>query len=187
MPANRKSAIRQNAKRRRQQLSAAKARSASAAIVQAGIKAVDWGQIKRLHVFLPIRQLSEVDTWPLVKFMQRHHPGIAVYTAIPPLQLNPDSTVKNDPSGVPQPAGTRPLPPGSPIDLILVPLLAFDQRGHRVGYGRGCYDRFLAEFPAAQKIGLSYRFGYVAEEIEAEAHDVALDMVITEEGVFRFG
>jgi 5-formyltetrahydrofolate cyclo-ligase len=63
-------------------------------------------------------------------------------------------------------------------DVVIVPLLAFDRRGHRLGYGKGYYDRLLAASHAAS-IGV----GFAAQEIDAlpaEAHDVALDYVITE-------
>jgi 5-formyltetrahydrofolate cyclo-ligase len=69
-------------------------------------------------------------------------------------------------------------------DLLLVPLLAFDRHGRRLGYGGGYYDRTLAALPAAQAIGCAY----AAQEIEhvpVEPHDTRLHAIATERGVIR--
>jgi 5-formyltetrahydrofolate cyclo-ligase len=68
--------------------------------------------------------------------------------------------------------------------LLLVPLLAFDKHGHRLGYGGGFYDRTLSAY-RIRAIGL----GYAAQEMEslpAEAHDMRLDGVLTERGLTRY-
>jgi 5-formyltetrahydrofolate cyclo-ligase len=67
---------------------------------------------------------------------------------------------------------------------FIVPLAAFDRRGHRIGYGAGHYDRALGQAPDALKIGICF----AAQEVPAvpdEAYDQALDAVVTEEGVVR--
>jgi 5-formyltetrahydrofolate cyclo-ligase len=69
--------------------------------------------------------------------------------------------------------------------VLLVPLLAFDKTGHRLGYGGGFYDRTIASLKPARTIGVAYA-GQEAETLPHEPHDVPLDMVITEEGVRRF-
>jgi 5-formyltetrahydrofolate cyclo-ligase len=69
--------------------------------------------------------------------------------------------------------------------VVLVPLLAFDATGHRLGYGGGYYDRTLERFDRVSAIGV----GYSGQEISAvprEPHDRALDALITETGVRRF-
>ena len=72
------------------------------------------------------------------------------------------------------------------IDLIFIPLLAVDTQGHRVGYGKGFYDRFLAQAkPDVIKIGLS--LNEPIEPIEdLNPFDVALDFAITPKSVYRF-
>lgn len=67
-------------------------------------------------------------------------------------------------------------------DLILVPLLAFDARGHRLGYGAGHYDRTLAEL-AVPAVGLAFDFQR-EEALPAEAHDRALDCVVTDKALY---
>ncbi len=65
------------------------------------------------------------------------------------------------------------------IELIVVPAIAYDRRGNRVGRGKGYYDRLLAT-SRATKIGVGYDFQFVEGDIPAEPHDVAVDIVITE-------
>jgi 5-formyltetrahydrofolate cyclo-ligase len=70
------------------------------------------------------------------------------------------------------------------IDLILVPALAVDERGHRIGYGQGYYDRLLPRLPHAFKVAVAYHFQLLAETPNTHA-DVALDCVVTDERVVR--
>lgn len=63
------------------------------------------------------------------------------------------------------------------MDLVLVPVCAFDRKGNRCGYGKGYYDTVLKD--ATFKIGLAFQEQEV-DQIESESHDVPLDIVITE-------
>jgi 5-formyltetrahydrofolate cyclo-ligase len=63
------------------------------------------------------------------------------------------------------------------IDLILVPGIAFDLRGHRLGRGKGFYDRLLQNFRGL-KVGIAFD-GQIVEKIPAEAHDVRMDFILT--------
>lgn len=65
------------------------------------------------------------------------------------------------------------------IELIIVPGIAYDRRGNRVGRGKGYYDRLLASSHAT-RIGVGYDFQLIDEDIPSEKHDVAMDIVITE-------
>ncbi len=67
----------------------------------------------------------------------------------------------------------------SEIELVVVPAVAYDRRGNRVGRGKGFYDRLLAD-TRATKVGVGYDFQLIDEDIPAERHDVAVDVVITE-------
>jgi len=67
------------------------------------------------------------------------------------------------------------------FDLVLVPGLAFDRAGHRLGAGKGYYDRFLAEIKAP-KIALAFAFQLV-DCVPVEAHDQRVDMIVTENEV----
>jgi len=67
----------------------------------------------------------------------------------------------------------------SDIELIIVPGIAYDRRGNRVGRGKGYYDRLLSS-SRATKIGVGYDFQFIDGDIPSEPHDVAVDVVITE-------
>jgi len=71
-------------------------------------------------------------------------------------------------------------------DVLLVPLLAFDARGHRLGYGGGFYDRTLASLAAKRAVGVAYA-GQETAALPTHDRDHPLDMVVTELGVRRFG
>lgn len=69
------------------------------------------------------------------------------------------------------------------IEMVVVPAVAYDRRGNRVGRGKGYYDRLLAG-TRALKVGVGYAF-QLLDEIEAEDHDVRVDIVITDRGTYR--
>lgn len=71
----------------------------------------------------------------------------------------------------------------SAMDLVIVPAVAYDRNGNRVGRGKGFYDRLLPEC-RAMKIGVAYDFQLV-DEIDAEEHDVRVDMVVTQSQTLR--
>jgi len=70
------------------------------------------------------------------------------------------------------------------IDAVFVPAVAFDRFGYRVGYGGGYYDRFLPRAPRAARIGLAFS-GQIVDALPAEAHDVPVDLIVTEAGIIR--
>jgi 5-formyltetrahydrofolate cyclo-ligase len=73
-------------------------------------------------------------------------------------------------------------------DLLIVPLIAFDRHGYRLGYGAGYYDRYLSEHRAKRTIraiGIAFA-GQEIDELPREPHDERLDAVVTEERVIRF-
>lgn len=67
----------------------------------------------------------------------------------------------------------------SSIEVVIVPAVAFDRYGNRVGRGKGYYDRLLAN-SSATKIGIGYDFQFIDEDIDADTHDVPLDIIITD-------
>jgi len=73
--------------------------------------------------------------------------------------------------------------PAAEIDIVVVPGVAFDRQGYRVGYGKGFYDRFLSNIgPKTTKIGLAFGFQLV-DSLPREGHDIPVDKVITEKGI----
>lgn len=70
------------------------------------------------------------------------------------------------------------------LDFCVTPLLGFNLRGYRIGYGKGCYDRFFSRHPECKRIGLCYSFQQV--EFAEEEHDVPLGCCVTDEEVIYF-
>ncbi len=69
------------------------------------------------------------------------------------------------------------------IDVVIVPGIAFDRNGTRVGFGKGCYDRFLNKTNAV-KVGFCYGF-QISDGICADKHDVAMDYIVSESGIIK--
>lgn len=87
--------------------------------------------------------------------------------------------------GIPEPVDGIEVP-SNKVDVVFVPLLAFDEKGHRVGYGKGFYDRFLAECkPGVIKIGLSF-FEAESNDIPHNPTDIALNYCVTPHNVYSF-
>ncbi len=72
------------------------------------------------------------------------------------------------------------------IDVAVVPGMAFDSAGHRLGRGKGYYDRFLAQLPHTYKIGMCYR-KFLLDHVPTEPHDINMDYVVATERVNRNG
>lgn len=71
----------------------------------------------------------------------------------------------------------------SELDLAIIPGIAFDQNGHRLGYGGGYYDRFLKQLKKIKSIGLSYHC-QIIEALPIEPHDVQVDWIVTEQKIY---
>ena len=84
--------------------------------------------------------------------------------------------------GIPAPPDTAPVISREALDLILVPALAYDSQGQRLGYGGGDYDRYLSGIPAFT-LGLA-RERLMKDKLPAEPHDIAVQCIVTEECAF---
>lgn len=152
---------------------------------------VDLSFMKHVHIFLPMEGKREVDTWLIIDKIRREHPNVRLI--IPKIDKGKLShfffeglhQVKTNTWGIPEPTQGIPALP-SAIDLVVVPLLAVDTQGNRVGYGKGFYDRFLKECkPGCMKIGLS-QFPPIDRVNDVTDLDVRLDAVVSPSGVVTF-
>lgn len=102
---------------------------------------------------------------------------------LPSRLLDLDSEVEAGKFGIPEPKPEfrRPFPPEE-IDLVVVPGLAFDEKGHRIGYGGSYYDHFLVRCPQALHVGMAYEI-QIVEEISPSEWDVSVHKIITEDRV----
>ena len=86
--------------------------------------------------------------------------------------------------GILEPQGAQSIPIAE-LDLLVVPGVAFDQSGHRLGYGKGYYDRLLQQrLPHCRLVGFCFEFQLVAS-LPAEAHDIRMDLLVTEQRTLR--
>ena len=152
---------------------------------------LDLSFIKCIHIFLPIESKREPDTWPIIDRIRREFPHVRV--SIPRVaedhleniyfeglhQLKKNKWEILEPQqGVPTPS--------EKIDLVLVPLLAFDRFGNRVGYGKGFYDKFLAQCRTdCKKIGISL-FQSIDKIEDVNGFDVKLNGCLTPIEFFQF-
>jgi 5-formyltetrahydrofolate cyclo-ligase len=83
--------------------------------------------------------------------------------------------------GMLEPNTTCPIFPTTQLQLIIVPGIAFDSNGYRLGYGKGFYDRFLAKCPDAVSVGLAYQT-QIVEDTFSQALDVPVQHIFTESG-----
>ncbi|MBQ7064294.1 MAG: 5-formyltetrahydrofolate cyclo-ligase [Firmicutes bacterium] len=82
--------------------------------------------------------------------------------------------------GIPEPdASCEVLEPG-PGDWVLVPALLFDRDGYRIGYGSGCFDRYLADYPDCRTIGATFEIARSAVPLPREATDIPVGLFVTE-------
>lgn len=70
------------------------------------------------------------------------------------------------------------------IQVVIVPGIAFDKNGHKLGYGFGYYDKFLAKIPKALKIGLAFDF-QIVDKLPIEGHDAPVDLVVTDKEIIN--
>ncbi|WP_420401191.1 5-formyltetrahydrofolate cyclo-ligase [Flagellimonas sp.] len=142
------------------------------------------------HTFLSIESNQEVDTVPLITLLQGRDKNVVVPKVVSNNSMEnyllTDSTaLKLSKWNIPEPIDGIPVPENK-IEVVFVPLMAFDLKGNRVGYGKGFYDNFLRKcYAKTVKIGLSL---FEAEDSIQDAHenDVALDYCITPEKIYKF-
>jgi 5-formyltetrahydrofolate cyclo-ligase len=149
--------------------------------------------INNLLSFRPITENNEPNTDLFTSYLEFRNPGLRI--AYPRSDIETyglEAVITNEETiytkniyHIHEPGGTELLEPEE-IDMVLVPLLAFDEQGHRVGYGKGFYDRFLAGCRKdCIKAGFSY-FPPVDHITDSGEFDVPLDLCITPQIVYVF-
>lgn len=141
------------------------------------------------HVVLAYSALpAEVDVAPLLlaSLAQGKVVGLPRVDGprLDPRRWIPTESLVRGRFGVWEPApSATPLAPES-LDLVLVPGVGFDHEGHRLGFGQGFYDRFLATLPTAFRVGLAFR-EQVVPQLPVTSKDIGMDWVVTPDEVHR--
>ncbi|WP_316819543.1 5-formyltetrahydrofolate cyclo-ligase [Pedobacter gandavensis] len=153
-------------------------------------KQLDLAEVKTLHIFLPIKSQNEPNTFLIIDWLKKYHPALKIvipradfetslmthhyFEGMEDLELNAYQIL--------EPAKAK-IHSGE-IEMVIVPLIAFDKNGYRVGYGKGFYDRFLSGIQT-KKIGLSL-LDELVEIDNVNEHDVRLDQCLTPDKVYTF-
>ena len=157
-------------------------------------KKIDLTALKCIHIYLPIIAQNECNTYPIIEFIQENHPQINI--VIPKANFEngqmdavffkADAPLAKNNLGIVEPIDGEVIDPKT-IDLIICPLLAFDLKGNRVGYGKGFYDRFLQKCKSdVIKLGLSY-FEPIESLSDCNENDLPLSSCITPTQNYFFG
>ena len=186
-----KTELRQEYRQLRKQLSGAEVNDLSQKIAkQVGNWLDGQESLMQFHLFFPIAKFNEVNTFYLQQLLEQR--GKTLYTSqvnreedrLDTLLLPSEAAFFLDEWGIPVPQESLRVPT-TKIQVVFVPLLAYDSSGHRLGFGKGFYDKFLSSLEQSViKVGLSF---FPAEEaIPTEPHDVPLNYCITPDRIRAF-
>lgn len=132
-----------------------------------------------IHSYIPMG--SEIDLTELLKRLIAKNKTIVCPKSLPKkemknLILQSLNELENGRFGTKHPAGG--LEYKGDIDVFIVPGLAFDKRGFRIGYGSGYYDKFFSSNKKGYKVGISYNF-QVIKAVPNEIHDISMDLIVS--------
>lgn len=143
------------------------------------------------HIFLSIAEQKEVDTEFLLHILQGKDKEVVIPKAdkktgnLKNYLLTDQTVIKKNRWNIPEPHEGIEIS-SEKLEVVFIPLLAFDRNGHRVGYGKGFYDRFLAGCkPDIVKIGLSF-FEPVEQITEVFSGDIPLNYCVTPDRIYEF-
>ncbi|MEM0517839.1 MULTISPECIES: 5-formyltetrahydrofolate cyclo-ligase [Aequorivita] len=184
-----KTSLRLKYKKLREELSEESIEAMSLQIANQALKLPIWNKTY-YHIFLPILEKKEVNTEYLLHILQGKDKSIVISKAnfdsgeMKHFLLQENTVLKTSKYGIPEPVSGIEIMPEI-IEVVFVPLLAYDTSGNRVGYGKGFYDRFLAKCNKNTiLVGLS--FFKPEPKIPFETTDIPLNFCITSEKIVNF-
>ena len=185
-----KKELRQKYKALRSQLSQDDLEEMSLAIANKVLTLPIWGKTY-FHIFLPISEQKEVNTEYILHLLSGKDKEIIISKSdfatreMTHFLLTDNTKIKKNQYNIPEPVDGIEVPTHK-IEVVFVPLLAFDKSGHRAGYGKGFYDKFLMECkPDTIKIGLSF-FEAEKKIEDVFENDVKLDYCVTTNEIYEF-
>ena len=153
----------------------------------------DISQIRNLFTYWPMEDHKEPNVELMARYLRLMLPDLQVAYpltngidySMQAILTNEDTEFKTNKWGITEPIGDITIPNGQ-LDLIFIPLLAFDQKGYRVGFGKGYYDRYLLHCKSDTiKMGFSY-FEPVSQIADTNQFDVPLNYCITPQHIYEF-
>ncbi|MCH4822601.1 5-formyltetrahydrofolate cyclo-ligase [Gramella lutea] len=186
-----KEELRKKFKEQRLKLDQDKIDDLSLEIANRALKLPIW-EYNYYHIFLSISEQKEVNTEYLLHILQGKDKDVIIPKAdaqsgkLINFLLTDQTVIKKNRWNIPEPQGGIEIP-NQKLDVVFIPLLAFDKTGHRVGYGKGFYDKFLSSCKTdVIKIGLSF-FEAIEEINGVFSGDIPLDYCVTPEKIYDFG
>ena len=179
--------LRREMRERRAAIPAAHAASAAEAACAAALTLPQLGRAKTVAMYLALR--DELDASPLQRALAER--GVTV--VLPRVKPGPrellhfhrvdgDCALVAGPMGLLEPSSDAPEVPLAAIDVFIVPGLAFDERGARIGYGRGHFDATLAAAAGALRVAYAFEL-QIVPAVPESAGDERVDVIVTETGV----
>ncbi|MGB0982219.1 MAG: 5-formyltetrahydrofolate cyclo-ligase [Winogradskyella sp.] len=185
-----KSKLRLLYKKKRAQLSLENVEELSLQIANQLLKLDIW-DTTFYHIFLTIEEQKEVNTDYILNILAGKDKNIIISKSnfenysMTHFLLTDNTKIKKNAYNIPEPIDGIEVET-SKLDVVFIPLLAFDNTGNRIGYGKGFYDRFLAKCkPKTIKIGLSF-FEAEHQTFKVSKDDIKLDYCVTPNKIFQF-
>lgn len=173
-----KKELRQMIREKKRAMTADQIETISAQLGQRFAEASCYKAANTIYGYLPYNQ--EVRTVPMLERALREGKRVAVPKVFGDemkfIYITDFSRLEKGYAGIPEPIDNGPVA-DDPTALVLMPGLAFDSQGHRIGYGGGFYDRFLEREPNHPTVALCYSF-QMLPMLETEDHDIPVDCVI---------
>ena len=177
--------------KKRQELSSSKFDEQSSLLVQNVIELINKYRPKCVHCFLPIHSKGEINTSSIIQYCWNTSINVVVPMSnfedgtLKTAEFKPDTKTKLTKNNIPEPL--KPIwCENDKIDVVITPLLAFDRRGYRVGYGKGFYDRFFTLLNIdTKKVGISL-FELCEDIGDLSERDIALTHCVTPNKTYSF-
>mgnify|MGYP003290489814 CR=1 FL=1 len=173
-----KQALRKQIREQKRAMTTEQIDAASARLGELFLRSEQYLQAKTIYGYLPYNQ--EVRTVPMLEQAIRDGKRVAVPKVYGDemrfIYIDDFTRVEKGYAGIPEPTNDEPVA-NDPTALVLMPGLAFDPQGHRIGYGGGFYDKFLAAEPNHPTLALCYSF-QMLPKLETEEFDIPVDCVL---------
>lgn len=185
-----KQTLRDDFKNQRAKLSSQYISDLSIQIANQTLKLPVW-DFQNFHVFCTMSKFNEIETEYLMTLLMGKDKNIIVsksdFNTFQMLHylLTDNTTFKQNKWGIPEPQNGFEVRP-SQIEVVFVPLLISDKNGYRVGYGKGFYDRFLAQCSnKVVKVGINF-FEPIDQILDVDDFDIKLDWLVTPTQIYCY-